>query len=211
MEGPIGRYARASLEDMRSFRLHLSSSGAGTPKINAIVSAAAVLFQCDARSAGACQAPVVHARATQGSVCPQPGRACALSGSGAEPQIQGSARCRLSSSMRRSIGTASALRLSAVRVPADRPPHANRLSRGMDCRRAAPSVARTRAASLRSLEHRPWAPRLRQKAFGVPTGASRRGSRKGPCPIRNSKELSYSHMNWRRPYRSRGETTESGR
>ena len=56
---------------------------------------AALLLQCYARSARACQAPLVHARAAQGSGCPKPGRGCALSRGGAERQVQGSAQRRL--------------------------------------------------------------------------------------------------------------------
>src|SRR6478609_11020994 len=41
---------------------------------------AAVLFQCDARSARVGQASVVHARAAQGSRCLKSRRGCALSG-----------------------------------------------------------------------------------------------------------------------------------
>ena len=38
----------AKSEEVRGFRLHLASSGAGTPKINATVSALRFFFQCDA-------------------------------------------------------------------------------------------------------------------------------------------------------------------
>ena len=53
----------AKPEDMRSFRLHLASSGAGTPKINATLIDAEVLLQCDARSPRDRQASVARAPA----------------------------------------------------------------------------------------------------------------------------------------------------
>src|ERR1700731_2577036 len=61
----------AKSEDARRFRLHLTSSGAGTPKINITVGAAALL-QGDARSPRPRQAPIVHARAAQGAGCFEP-------------------------------------------------------------------------------------------------------------------------------------------
>jgi len=82
----------AKSEDVRSFRLHLASSGAGAPKINATVSALRFFFNVTLDRP---ELAVVHARAAQGSRCLKSRRGCALSGGRAQHQIQSGAECRL--------------------------------------------------------------------------------------------------------------------
>jgi hypothetical protein len=62
----------AEAEDVRRFRLHLTASGAGTPKINRRRCGAAVFLQGDARSTRPRQASVIHPRAAQGAGCLEP-------------------------------------------------------------------------------------------------------------------------------------------
>ena len=52
--------ATAEAEDVRRYRLHLTASGAGTPKINATVAALRFLFKVTPRSPRPHQAPVIH-------------------------------------------------------------------------------------------------------------------------------------------------------
>src|SRR6516165_6413187 len=84
----------ASKEDVRRFQLHLASNGAGTPKMN-VTGGAALLFQCDARSARPRQAGLVRARAAQSAGGVEPRGGCAVSGGGTWDQVQSRVECRL--------------------------------------------------------------------------------------------------------------------
>jgi integrase/recombinase XerD len=85
---------QAQSEDVRGFRLHLASSGTGTPKINATVSALRFFFNVTLdRPDLAKHLTFMHEPQGAGGVEPRGG--CALSGGSAERQVQGSARCRL--------------------------------------------------------------------------------------------------------------------
>jgi integrase/recombinase XerD len=81
----------AKSEEVRGFRLHLASSGAGTPKINVTVSALRFFFNVTLDRPDLRQAPLIHARAAQGANRFKPRGGCALSGGSAEHQVQGGA------------------------------------------------------------------------------------------------------------------------
>ena len=60
----------AEAEDVRRFRLHLTASGAGTPKINAAVAALRFFFKVTLDRPDL--TPVIHTRAAQGTGCLKP-------------------------------------------------------------------------------------------------------------------------------------------
>src|SRR5215471_10538207 len=68
----------AEAEDVRRFRLHLTASGAGTPKINATVAALRFFFKVTLDRPDL--TPVIHARVAQGTGCLKPRRGGAFSG-----------------------------------------------------------------------------------------------------------------------------------
>src|SRR6266481_2953203 len=64
----------AKSDNVRRFRLHLTSSGAGAPKINATVAALRFFFKVTLDRADLTKAPVIHARAAQSAGCIEPRR-----------------------------------------------------------------------------------------------------------------------------------------
>jgi site-specific recombinase XerD len=84
---------KASKEDLRRFQLHLSESGAHTPKINATVSALRFFFDVtlDRADLGRQMTFIYEPRKVPVVLSPEE----VLPGGGARPQIQGGAERRL--------------------------------------------------------------------------------------------------------------------
>ena len=85
----------AKSEDVRRFRLHLASSGVGTPKINATVSALRFFFKVTLDRPDLAKHLAFMHEPRKVPVVLSPEEVARLSGGGAGHQVQGGAECRL--------------------------------------------------------------------------------------------------------------------